>query len=81
MIVLDNIVKTDKTITADYYYLDDKDRGHLSYDIAGDFLFDVTYNNEDKDSITKYPFGKSLFAMQRLAKSTKDLKTYHYMWY
>ena len=81
MIVLDNIEKHDGYITADHYSLDDNDRGHVSYDIEKDCLFDVVYNKEDEGSITKYPFGKSLYAMRNLAKSDKELKTYHYLWY
>lgn len=82
MIVLENIVKNETIVSADYYYPDDpSDKGSFVYDLENDRYISKNYNCVDEKTDGIYGFGKTADAVKRLDKYNKWPSTYRYIWY
>ena len=82
MVILEKVIKRNNIIEADYYYPEaENDKGHIVFDIKNAMYTNIDYCEDDKNSLSKYRFGKVIEALKRMVQYDKYPETYHYYWY
>ena len=82
MVILENVIKKDNIIEADYCYpSDEQDKGHVIFDMKRGEYTSVVYCDSDKKCGAVYCFPKIKDALTLMIRYDKYPKTYHYMWH
>ncbi len=81
MLTVENVTKNAGKLSADYYYSDPTDRGHVVLDSETGKVLSKKYNREDIEYDGIYTFSKVVNFLRKMIYLNKFPSRATYMWY